>query len=123
MTRKHPLKRRPSRRCSSLDSGAIAYMSWIARHVCVLCQGSPGRQATRTEVAHVGIRGLSQKSSSYDTIPLCAEHHREGRESHHKLGKKFWEFHGLDRDALISEYRKMYELKTGTPVESDIRDA
>jgi hypothetical protein len=54
---------------------------------------------------------MSQKCSDRETIPLCAKHHREGPESHHKLGKKFWEYHGLDRDALIKQLNEEYERK------------
>jgi hypothetical protein len=64
---------------------------------------------SRTEAAHVGVRGLGQKSSDRSAIPLCAEHHRLGRDSHHRLGKRFWEHHGLDRDALIAELNRRYE--------------
>jgi hypothetical protein len=64
---------------------------------------------SRTEAAHVGLRGLGQKCSDRETIPLCANCHRTGPYSHHKLGGRFWAFHGLDRDALIAELNRRYE--------------
>jgi len=65
-------------------------------------------QSSRTEAAHVGVRGLGQKSSDRETIPLCREHHRLGPHSIHRLGKHFWEHHGIDKDALIAELNRRY---------------
>ena len=66
-------------------------------------------QASPTEAAHVGLRGLRQKCSDRETIPLCAEHHRTGPDSHHVLGKKFWEHHDMNREAWIAAYNERYE--------------
>ncbi len=63
------------------------------------------------EAAHVGDRGLGQKCSDREAIPLCPTHHRIGTDSHHRLGKKFWEHHGLDRDMLIQQYNAAYEAQ------------
>ena len=68
-------------------------------------------QSTLTEAAHVGERGLGQKCSDREVIPLCAEHHRTGSESHHALGKKFWEHYGIDREAAITEYNRQYDAQ------------
>jgi len=62
------------------------------------------QQLTPTEAAHVGLRGLRQKCSDRETLPLCAEHHRTGPDSHHVLGKRFWEHHGIDRDIWVAAY-------------------
>lgn len=107
------------------------YKDWIRRLPCVVCWGFPGgyqpagschvywkyenengnvSQRSSTECAHVGSRGLRQKCSDRETIPLCGfEHHREGKESAHKLGKLFWEHHGIDRDVLIAALNEAYE--------------
>lgn len=67
-------------------------------------------QLSPTEAAHTGPRGLSAKSDDRTAIPLCGhEHHREGKQSHHKLGKKFFEHHHIDRDALVAELNKQYD--------------
>ena len=97
------------------------YKKWIRTLDCVACffvlWGSDFFFDRRedgiemTEAAHVGARGLSQKCSDRETIPLCAHHHRTGKDSHHVLGKKFWQHHGLDRDALITEFNARYELE------------
>lgn len=92
-----------------------AYLAFISRLACIVCASELMRnlrsigQVSPTEVAHVGERGLSQKCSDRETLPLCMWHHRIGPEAHHKLGKKFWDHHGLDKDVLIAEYNRKYE--------------
>ncbi len=71
------------------------------------------------DVAHIGVRGRGQRCKDRDTMPLGAWHHREktcpggGPESHHSLGKKFWAFHGLDREEVIATLNRLYEEETG----------
>jgi hypothetical protein len=87
------------------------YLAFIRQQECVIgysaallrtdCRG-------RIEAAHVGLRGLSQKSSDHQTIPLCAGHHRIHTDSQHNLGKNFWEVHGLNRDRLMRIFRERY---------------
>lgn len=93
------------------------YLAWIREQPCVVtfCK------IPRSEAAHVGeIRGLGQKCSDHETIPLCVWHHGpEGPQSHHRLGKGFWPFWGLDRDALIAEYRERYLEETGVQATRD----
>lgn len=66
-------------------------------------------QRFATEAAHVGDRGLSQKAPDSTAIPLCKQHHTEGKDAAHKLQKKFWAHHGLDRDALVKELQARYQ--------------
>lgn len=106
------------------------YLEWIASLPCVICmhlwQGLQRRersmqmieerlmgnhQRTFTEVAHVGTRGLSQKCSDRETLPLCVIHHRTGPDAHHKLGRRFWTYHGLDRDAFLKYFNDRYEAR------------
>jgi len=63
----------------------------------------------RVEAAHVGEHGLGQKCSDRETVPLCATHHRTGKDSHHVLGKKFWAHHGLNRDAIVKDLNRLYD--------------
>lgn len=74
-----------------------------------LLMGVSSFSEARTEAAHVGPRGLSQKCPDRQAIPLCIWHHRTGPSSHHSLQKLFWSFHGLDRDALIAQYNRKFE--------------
>jgi len=73
--------------------------------------GLPFLQRERTEAAHVGKRGIGQKCSDWEAIPLCRWHHRIGPESHHTLGKNFWKHHAINRDELIRELQEMHERR------------
>jgi hypothetical protein len=81
-----------------------AYKAWIRKQPCVCC-------GTRryVEAAHVGTRGLGQKASDYTTLPLCSWHHVQGPESHHAMGKRFFQHWGLDRVRLIDGFNTRYE--------------
>ena len=68
-----------------------------------------GLQLTPTEAAHVGKRGLSQKCSDREAIPLCRNHHTDGPEAVHRIGKIFWQHHAIDRDAIILELNRAFE--------------
>jgi hypothetical protein len=76
---------------------SAAYLAWIRTQPCLVC----GR--TRwIEAAHTGLRGLGQKSSDTSAIPLCASHHRTGKDSYHRLGaRQFAQTHNLDIAAIV----------------------
>jgi hypothetical protein len=70
------------------------YLKAIRSMRCVLdhtgeCRGS-------VEAAHTGAHGLGQKASDYRAIPLCAEHHRNGRYSIHAGRRAFEAHYGID---------------------------
>jgi len=74
------------------------YLQWIRTLPCSVC-----RTTRAVEAAHTGPHGLSQKSSDWSAIPLCARHHRTGEDSYHKLGpRKFSEVHGLNIPAMVA---------------------
>jgi hypothetical protein len=112
--RRTPLKRKPRRYV--VPPEALAYWEWIRSQPCVVCalldlvlRGRRSIQCQPTEVAHVGPRGLSQKCDPFEVIPLCTRHHGRGFPySHHTLGKRFWEFHELDRMELIRSFKERY---------------
>jgi len=73
------------------------YLAWIRTQPCLVCG------ATRwIEAAHTGPHGLGQKSPDTSAVPLCAAHHRTGKDSYHRLGpRKFGEVHNLDLAAIV----------------------
>ena len=87
------------------------YLRWIRTLPCAVCWQWQIRRLEPSEVAHVGSRGLGQKCSDTETIPLCPHHHRTGPLSVHALGKKFWTYWKLDRHKLIAEYRYRFERR------------
>lgn len=90
-----------------------AYLEFIAGFPCIVCIAMSLPQKTRTEVAHVGERGLGQKCSAYETLPISEYYHRTGPLALHKLGKKFWTHFGIDKAAQISHYQSLYEKTRG----------
>ncbi len=97
------------------------YLAWLHTLPCVICESlrlamveagfhdAVSPQFGRTEAAHVGARGLSQKCPDREAIPLCRNHHREGAVSIHKLQRLFWGYWELDRDVLIETLNAKYE--------------
>lgn len=90
------------------------YLAFLHTLPCVVCEKMGVKQTYRTEAAHVGDRGMSQKCPDKEAIPLCLVHHREGPQSQHVLGKLFWDFHGIDRDGLILSLKQRYFPEDGT---------
>lgn len=102
-----------------------AYKAWIRTLPCIICRLRELRSAQHsylnryvlshtqqspTECAHIGPRGLWQKCSDRETLPLCRdEHHQHGPESVHVLGRNFWSYHNLDRDKQIAELNRLYQ--------------
>lgn len=114
-----PLKRSPikkTRRKSSYQRRRVrnvAYLCWLKEQPCAICQRVP------SDAAHVGPRAYAQKCPDHQAIPLCHSlHHQEGPESHHVLGKRFWDHHGIDKFALISHYNAAYHVATGEPADN-----
>lgn len=65
------------------------YLRFIRTFCCIICQ------ARNTVPHHFGRtgKGMGQKCSDYETIPLCVMHHN----SVHSIGnKKFQELHCVD---------------------------
>ena len=91
------------------------YLAWIRMNSCAVCWQWKLRPARdrNIEAAHVGKRGLGQKCSDRETIPLCIWHHRTGPHSHHALGKRFWNFWKLDRIETIRKYQEKWRRHAG----------
>ena len=77
-----------------------AYMGRVAELGCVICGGIP-------EIHHnTKNRGYGAKSSNYDIMPICYNHHR-GEEGIHHIGVKTWEAKYGDQDELVKQVRLM----------------
>ena len=73
-----------------------AYLAFIRSLPCAVCPRTP----PRVEAAHVGRRGLGQKCSDREAIPLCSLHHQE----QHRIGlKQFAGDYELDIPFLIEQ--------------------
>lgn len=85
-----------------------AYLEWLHTLPCSVSLCAERGVYQQIEAAHVGARGFGQKCPDSEAIPLCAWHHRIGPTSHHRLGKTFWVYHGMDKEALIAELNRRY---------------
>lgn len=113
-----------------------AYLDWIRTLPCLACiaeivpldqeeplgaclagiiaWGQLPNKCGRTEAAHVGQRAFGRKGADREAIPLGRGHHQRAGsggwpDSHHRMGKKFWEYHKINRDMVIAELQKLYE--------------
>jgi len=98
-----------------------AYLAWIRTLGCAICSRSQGGVIV-IEAAHtnaLGSRGMSQKSSDFSAIPLCADHHRVNPDSYHRLGEKGFEHaHRIHLNHLIARLNSAYTTRTGNHPQS-----
>ncbi len=72
-----------------------AFLAFIRSLPCSICYRTRG-----VEAAHIGRRGMSQKSSDREAIPLCSLHHQE----QHRIGlRQFSKSYELDIPALVEQ--------------------
>lgn len=81
------------------------HMARVATLVCVAGTSPYGDPATRlnpqmvccggrTTVHHcigIAFKGMGQKASDFETIPLCDRHHQNGPYAIHHMGQRVWE--------------------------------
>ena len=79
------------------------YLKFIRSLPCCVCF------RTRTiETAHVGRRGMGQKSSDRETIPLCSLHHRE----QHRIGlRQFSRDYELNIPQLLAQLNEKPRIR------------
>lgn len=78
---------------------------------CIVCRNL-GHGPTPSEVHHLighQFKGLSQRASHQQTIPLCPEHHR-GNQGIHGMGRRAWEAVYGDQSDLLEQTNQ--ELST-----------
>jgi hypothetical protein len=103
-----------------------AFLAWIHLQPCAVAAAlvAPlNMGATRTLIVagcsgritahHAGTRGLMQKADDRTAIPLCEAHHQHGPKAVHRIGKQFWNSHGIDRDELIAGLNAKFEAEYG----------
>lgn len=74
------------------------YLAYIRTLPCLICG------IHRSESAHTGPHGLSQKSCDYSAVPLCARCHRINSDSNHALGRNWAAHHGIDLALVIKQF-------------------
>ena len=77
------------------------YMSKVAELGCFICHAP-------AEIHHKTGAGMGLKSSNYDVIPLCPNHHR-GNEGIHQIGKITWEEMFGTQEGMIKRIRSILD--------------
>ena len=96
------------------------YLAWLHTLPCIVCilpwklnqsgVSYSNVQKTKTEAAHLGAHGISQKAPDRQAVPMCRFHHQTGPESLHNIGpKRFWALHRLDPNTIISALNAKYD--------------
>lgn len=77
------------------------HMAKVAALGCIACTKN-GYEDTPAEIHHIrdGV-GMSQRSSHFHAIPLCAHHHRLGNDSIHAGRSLFEEKYGTESELLL----------------------
>ena len=83
------------------------YLAKVANLGCIICYRI-GYAGTPSEIHHVRGLGLGMgvRSSHYDTLPLCPEHHRGSKAGYHGLGRKAFE-----RQYEVTEQQLLEQVK------------
>lgn len=83
------------------------YLSRVAELGCLVCRRM-GYPDTPAEIHHKRAgTGAGRRSSHFDAMPLCPEHHR-GKTGLHGLGTKgFARHYGFDEADLLQDVRDL----------------
>ena len=80
------------------------YLEFIRAQPCAVYGGRRG-----VEAAHTGPHGLGAKASDTSAIPLCAEDHRTGPRSYHRLGPAAFEaVNSVSIQEVVALYNRQF---------------
>jgi len=88
-----------------------AYLAWLHSLQC-LCFGLREDSPCEGRIIahHAGDRGLMQRPPDRTALPFCERHGgRDHKHGAHVLGRRFWEFFGLDKNECIATLNAAYE--------------
>ena len=74
----------------------------LSEYGCVICR----RPAEVHHLIGFKYRGIGQKATDENTIPLCVEHHRGSQGIHH-LGLKTWEIAYGEQDYHLTSINEI----------------
>ena len=81
------------------------HMSKVASLGCLVCQ----RPANVHHIRPIGL-GIGMRSSHYQTIPLCYDHH-QGQFSIHNTKKQFEDAYGTEAQLLYKTLKEIEKLE------------
>jgi len=86
------------------------YLDKIVSFGCCVCRRMGLFSPAEAHHPRTGA-GAGMRSKHNDAIPLCPNHHRNGPEALHVMGRKAWErYHGVTELELLAEVRKCLGL-------------
>ncbi|NBN61582.1 DUF968 domain-containing protein [Proteus sp. G2639] len=88
------------------------WLSDVAELGCICCRNM-GFGASLAEIHHVRTgRGMAQRASHTDVLPLCPPHHRACYETGFHASPKSWqEIHGSEAELLEQTKIEVIELR------------
>jgi hypothetical protein len=81
------------------------HMSKVASLGCLICQ----RPANVHHIRPIGL-GMGKRSSHYQTIPLCYDHH-QGQFSIHNCKQEFEDTYGTEKQLLQKTLKEIEKLE------------
>ena len=85
--------------------GEREHMSKVASLGCLVCQ----RPANVHHIRPIGL-GIGMRSSHYQTIPLCREHH-QGQFSIHNCKQEFEAMYGTEHEMLRKTLKEIENIE------------
>jgi len=106
------------------------YLAFVRRQPCMICGTTRAVEAAHVRCGYpeAGWRstGMQEKPNDRRTLPLCADHHREGPKAQHRAGERqWWAAHGIYPPDACAALERLYEgveekAITMTPTPSDL---
>lgn len=89
-------------------------LAFIRRQPCMICGTTRSVEAAHVRAGYpeAGWRstGMGEKPDDRRTLPLCAEHHREGPKAQHAANeRRWWEAHGIYPPDAVDEMDRRFE--------------
>jgi Recombination enhancement, RecA-dependent nuclease len=85
-----------------------AHLTRVAALGCIVCRRL-GIHDSPAEIHHPRTSaGLGHKATHFEALPFCPNHHRNGPDALHVMGRKAWEAHfGFTELELLAQVREM----------------
>ena len=83
-----------------------AYLRFIRSLPCLICNSR-----RQIEAAHSGPHGLNEKAPDLDALPLCHGHHQTKPDSYQQLGRAFFAYHRLNREAILRRLNEEFRRR------------
>lgn len=88
-----------------------AHLALVRQCPCLKCGMDPCGEAAhvrKNSAAHGKRQAMGQKPSDYFAVPLCADCHRNDRDSQHRVGEEiFWDRLGLEPLLVCEELQRV----------------